>query len=356
MNSQDSPKLFEKNAIEVVVKVGLLLILVVWTFFIIRPFLVPVLWGMILAVTMEPFIGKFAGESAGRRKLASILFALVVIAALVIPAVMLVYSSIDVVEATVAALEDNTLTLPPPPSGVEQWPIVGPPLYKFWSLASHNLAAALAKFTPQLKTAIGALLGSVGGGVKAIFMFIISVVIAAALLITAEKGSATITKIVSRFVGDRGHDIIALGCATIRGVMQGVVGVAVIQSTLAAIGMVVVGVPAAGVWAIMVLIFAVIQLPPILVLGPVAAWVFSASETVPAVIFLVWALLVSGCDSVLKPILMGRGVDIPMLVLLIGALGGMMLSGIIGLFVGAVVVAISYTLFKTWVVEQEEGS
>ena len=106
----------------------------------------------------------------------------------------------------------------------------------------------------------------------------------------------------------------------------------------------------------MVLICAVIQLPPILVLGPVAAWVFSAAETLPAVLFLIWAILVSGCDSVLKPILMGRGVDIPMLVLLIGALGGMMLSGIIGLFVGAVVVAISYTLFKAWVDEQEEGT
>lgn len=356
MNTKDSPKIFEKNAIEVVVKVGILLALVVWTFFIIKPFLVPVLWGIILAVTMEPFIGKFAGASSGRRKLASILFALVVIAALVIPAVLLVLSSIDVIQAIVVALENNTLTLPPPPSAIEQWPLVGPPLYKFWSLASSNLAAALAKFTPQLKAGIGVLLGSFGGGVKAIFMFIISVVIAAALLITAENGSATIARIVARFVGDRGKDIIELGSATIRGVMQGVVGVAVIQSVLAAIGMVVVGVPAAGVWAVMVLICAVIQLPPILVMGPVAAWVFSASETLPSVLFLVYAVLVSGCDSVLKPILMGRGVDIPMLVLLIGALGGMMLSGIIGLFVGAVVVAISYTLFKTWVDEPEEGS
>lgn len=356
MNSKDSPAILEKNAIEVVVKVGLLLILLVWTFFIIKPFLVPVLWGVILAVTMEPFIGRFAGVKAGRRKLASILFALVVIAALIIPAAMLVFSSVDVVQDIALALENNTLILPPPPAGVEQWPLVGPPLYKFWSLASHNLGAALAKFTPQLKTGVGALLGAIGGGVKVILMFIISVVIAAALLITAEKGSATISKIVARFVGSKGREFIKLGTATIRGVMQGVVGVALIQSVLAALGMVVVGVPAAGVWAVMVLICAVIQLPPILVLGPVAAWVFSASETMPAVIFLVWAILVSGCDSVLKPILMGRGVDIPMLVLLIGALGGMMLSGIIGLFVGAVVVAITYTLFKAWVNEQAEGS
>ena len=355
MNSKDNPRIFEKYAIDMVVKIGVLLALVVWTFFIIKPFLVPVLWGVIMAVTMEPFVCKFAGGSGGRRKLASILFALVVIAALIIPAAMLIISSIDVVQTLVVALENKTLTLPPPPSGIEQWPIVGPPLYKFWSLASSNLAAALAKFTPQLKAGIGTFLGSVGGGMKMIFMFIISAIIAAALLITAEKGSATMTRIVSRFAGDRGQEIISLGSATIRGVMQGVVGVAVIQSSLAALGMVVIGVPAAGLLAVMVLIFAVIQLPPLLVLGPVAVWVFTAFDTVPAVIFLVWAILVSGCDSVLKPILMGRGVDIPMLVILIGALGGMMLSGIIGLFVGAVVVAISYTLFSSWIEEQAEG-
>ena len=134
--------------------------------------------------------------------------------------------------------------------------------------------------------------------------------------------------------------------------MLGVIGVAVIQSVLAAIGMVLVGVPAAGLWAVLVLVMAVIQLPPIIILGPIAAWVFSFADTVPAVIFLVWALAVSACDGFLKPVLMGRGVDAPMLVILIGALGGMMSAGIIGLFVGAVIVAVSYTIFMDWVDEQ----
>jgi predicted PurR-regulated permease PerM len=130
--------------------------------------------------------------------------------------------------------------------------------------------------------------------------------------------------------------------------MQGVIGVAIIQAVLSAIGMVVAGVPAAILWTVMVLVCAVSQLPPILILGPVAAYVFSANETTPAVIFLVWSILVSASDGFLKPMLMGRGVDIPMLVILIGAIGGMMLSGIIGLFVGAVVLAIMYTLFMSW--------
>ncbi len=133
--------------------------------------------------------------------------------------------------------------------------------------------------------------------------------------------------------------------------MQGVVGVAVIQSVLAAIGMVLVGVPAAGLWTVLTLVCAVSQLPPILVLGPVAVYVFSITSTTTAVIFLVWVLLVTASDGFLKPMLMGRGVDIPMLVILLGVLGGMMLSGIMGLFTGAVVLAIMYTLFMAWIAE-----
>jgi predicted PurR-regulated permease PerM len=110
-------------------------------------------------------------------------------------------------------------------------------------------------------------------------------------------------------------------------------------------------VPGAGLWAVLVLVLAVIQLPPILVLGPVAAYVFSEASTVTAVLFLVWALVVSASDAVLKPLLLGRGLDIPMLVILLGAIGGMVFAGIIGLFVGSVVLALSYRLFLAWLAQ-----
>ena len=353
MKTIDSSKLFEKNAIESAIKIGILGTMVFATFRIIQPFIMPVAWGIIIAVAVEPLVGKIAKMLGGRRKSASVLFSLVVIAALVIPSFMLVSSSIDTVQSVATSLENDTLKVPPPPAGVEEWPLIGSSLHKSWSLASTNLEAALHKFAPQLKAAGGALLGKVGGGVKAVFMFIISVAIAGALLATVEKGTTVMSRIVTRFAGNKGPEIITLATATIRGVMQGVIGVAVIQAILSAIGMIIVGVPAAGLWAGLVMILAIIQLPPIIVLGPIAAWVFTFADTMPAVIFLIWALLVSGCDGFLKPILMGRGVDAPMLVILIGALGGMMVSGIIGLFVGAVVVAITYTLFMAWVAEEQ---
>ena len=356
MDTEESTRVFEKNAIEAAIKIGILGTMVVSTVLIIRPFLIPVIWGIIIAVAVEPLIARVTPLLGGRRKLASTLFALLVIAALVIPASMLITSSFGMVQEIGERLESDTLVIPPPPAKVEGWPLIGPSLSKAWALAASNLGEAVQQFKPQLKAAALTVLGTVKGGVAAFFMSLISVVIAAALLATAEKGSAAVTKIFSRFAEDRGPEIAALATSTIRGVMLGVVGVAIIQAVLAGIGMSIVGVPGAAIWTMLILICAVIQLPPLLILGPVAGYVFTFADTTPAVIFLVWAVLISMSDAFLKPLLMGRGVDIPMLVILIGALGGMVLFGIIGLFVGAVAVAIMYTLFLAWLDEKDAES
>lgn len=327
-------------------------IMFVATYRIISPFIMPVAWGIIIAVAVEPLIGMLSRKMGGKRKLVSTLYALILIAALIIPSALLITSSIDVVQAVLTQIDESQLTVPPPPAKVAEWPVIGEPLYKSWTLASTNLEGALRKFSPQIQDFATLILAKTGGGLKTVFMFIISIAISAALLATADKGSKIAHKIIGRIAGKKGPEFYTLSTATIRGVMQGVIGVAFIQAILSVIGMVLVGVPAAGLWGVFVLIFAIIQLPPIIVLGPIAGWVFSFADTTPAVIFLIWALVVSGCDGFLKPVLMGRGVDAPMLVILIGALGGMMLSGIIGLFVGAVIVAISYTLFMSWIHEE----
>ena len=347
-------KNFTKNAVEAAIKISLLAILVVWTFLLIKPFLMPVIWGMILAVAMEPLIVKVGKMLGGRKSLAATLFVLLVIVVLVVPTVLLVTSSVDAVQNLTGQIQNETLVIPPPPAKVAEWPFIGEPVFQAWHLAATNMEAALKQFAPQIKITIETLLSSVGGGLIGLFMVIISTIIAGVFLAKSEKSAALAEKIIIRFAGERGAAITTLATATIRGVMQGVVGVAVIQAVLSAIGMVMVGVPAAGLWTVLVLVCAVSQLPPILVLGPVAAYVYSVADTTPAVIFIVWSLIISASDGFLKPLLMGRGVDIPMLVILIGALGGMVLSGIIGLFVGAVVLAIMYTLFLAWVNEDDE--
>ncbi len=139
-----------------------------------------------------------------------------------------------------------------------------------------------------------------------------------------------------------------------RSVAQGILGVTLIQSILGGLGCLVVGVPGAGLWALLILLVAVVQLPPLLVLGPIIVYVFSTSSTVPAVLFAIWSVLVSISDPFLKSLLLGRGVDVPMLIIFIGAIGGFITSGIIGLFVGAIVFTAGYKLFLRWLSEETQ--
>ena len=168
-------------------------------------------------------------------------------------------------------------------------------------------------------------------------------------------GVHNITRLIGiRLTGDRGEEFVDLAGAVIRSVAQGVLGIALIQSVLAGLGLVLVGVPGAGLWALIVLFLAVIQLPPLLILGPIMIYVFSTADTTVAVIFMIWGILVSISDSFLKPLLLGRGLKTPMLVILLGAIGGMIMYEIIGLFVGTVVLSLSHELFLVWLDDEHK--
>ncbi len=195
-----------------------------------------------------------------------------------------------------------------------------------------------------------------GGLLGTIFMFVGSMVIAAVFLIGSEGAVQFYKNLSRRLMGDKGDEWAALSTSTVRGVVNGVLGVAVIQAVLALIGMGLMGIPLAMVWAIGIMFLTIIQVPALLIIGPVIAYVFSQGSGVAEVIFTVYMLVVGSIDGVLKPILMGRGVPVPMLVIMVGAIGGMMLMGMIGLFVGAVIFALAYTLFTFWIAEVQEDS
>lgn len=216
------------------------------------------------------------------------------------------------------------------------------------------LKKTLAPFSKEIKSGIKSILSSLGGLIGTVFMFIASMIIAAVFLIGSE-GSVKFYKDLScRLMGASGEEWVILSTLTIRSVVNGVIGVAVIQSFFALIGMAFMGVPLAMVWAIGIMFLTIIQVPALLIIGPVIAYVFSQGSGTEEIIFTVYMLIVGASDGVLKPILMGRGVDVPMLVILVGAIGGMMLMGMIGLFVGAVIFALVYTLFGFWMQETKE--
>lgn len=340
---------YQSRALEVAIRIGLLALLVLWCFNIVKPFILPVLWGTIFAVALYPLFLKLQAVLGGREKLAAVLMTLVVLAILIAPMVMLSGSLVENAQLVSKRIEAGTLTIPPPSEKVKDWPLIGKKLDKSWRLASTNLDDALEHFEPQLRAAGAALLSFAAGAGMEILQFVVSIIIASTLMVYARSGTQVMETIASRLMGAAGgKDIVNLTGATIRSVAQGVLGVALIQSILAGIGLMVIGVPLAGLWSFAVLVLAIVQLPTILILGPIIIYVFSIAETVPAVLFMIWSILVGVSDTFLKPLFLGRGMDIPMLVILLGAIGGMILSGIIGLFVGAVVLAVGYRLFLAW--------
>ncbi|UCC88832.1 MAG: AI-2E family transporter, partial [Anaerolineales bacterium] len=263
-------------------------------------------------------------------------------------------SLIHSVQEYSAHLKDGTLKVPPPSETVRSWPVIGEPVYNLWSLASDNLGAALNKMAPRLKESVISLLSAAAEVGAGILMFAVSIIIAGVLLAHADGANQTALTFFTRLAGERGAKFVGLAAATVRSVAQGILGVAIIQAVLGGLGCLVVGVPAAGLWAFLVLILAVVQIPPLLVLGPIIVYVFSTSSTITAILFAIWSILVGMSDAFLKPLLMGRGVDIPMLIIFIGAIGGFITSGVIGLFVGAIVFTAGYKLFLIWLHEETE--
>jgi predicted PurR-regulated permease PerM len=307
-------------------------------------------------VAVYPLFEKLQSLLGGRGKLAATLMTLIALAMLVTPSVMLSESAIQNSQALATQLKEGTLQIPPPPETVQTWPLVGEKLHTAWSLASTNLSAALSKYKDQLTDFAKWVLAAAAGAGAVVLQFIVSIIIAGVLLVNAKSGTDAVVKIAARLMGAQGGRAFAdMAGATIRSVAQGVLGVAVIQAVLAGIGLLAIGVPYAGIWTLMVLFLAIVQLPTILILGPIIIYVFTMTSTVPAVIFMIWSLLVGVSDSFLKPMLLGRGLDVPMLVILLGAIGGMILSGIIGLFVGAVVLAVGYELFVLWLNQDTEA-
>ncbi|MCW8851594.1 MAG: AI-2E family transporter [Gammaproteobacteria bacterium] len=350
MNSSD----FTQNTIEAAVRLGLLLLLATWCFKIIMPFIVPVVWGVIIAVAIFPLFLKLKSALGDKNKLAATVYTLLALALLITPTVMISNSVIDTSALITERYESGTLKIPPPSDRVQDWPLIGEKTHAVWLQASNNLEATLRKYESETKKVLKTLISGAAGAAGTIMQFVLSIIISGILVANASGAYDVTIKIFKRLTSNEsGQSYADLTKATIRSVAQGVLGVAIIQAVLSALGMMVMDVPAWGIWTLAVMVVAIAQIPPIVILGFVCAYVFSVAETTPAVIFLIYCIIVSSSDGFLKPLFLGRGMSTPMLVILLGAIGGMLMSGIIGLFVGAIVLALGYELFMAWLDKSE---
>lgn len=342
----------DNRSIDRLIRIGLLILLVAISLIILAPFIIMLIWGVIIAVALFPLFKKSVNVLAHKKKLTAVLFTLAGLIVIIIPSFMLAESSAYGYQSLQQAFEEGRLTIPPPTENVNEWPLIGERLYNFWSLASHNLPELFEKYggqhSEQVKEFLRWLFDTLTGLSLTILQFMVSIVIAGVLLAQADLGANTTRKFAKRLVGDNADDFVKLTSGTIRSVVHGILGIALIQALASAILLIIFNVPVPVLWALFVLILAIVQLPALLILGPISIYMFSVLDTVPATMFTVFAILIGISDSFLKPLFLGRGVDIPMLVVLLGAIGGMLAFGILGLFVGAVVLALSYKLMMAW--------
>jgi len=340
-------------AIEIAVKLGVLAVVLFVSFLIIKPFLALIIWAIILAVALSPAVNSLATKLKISKNRVLVAFSVTVVLALGIPTYMISDKAVDSITSLSKVVKEGSFKIPPPNQSVKEWPLIGKKSYDLWLGASTNLKETIAPFEENIKNTASKLISAIGGTLSVILFSIVSVIIAAFLIKDEQKYAAAYKNISIRLIGEKGEEWANLSALTIRSVATGIIGVAFIQAMAVLPALLVMDVPFSILIALCVMFLTIIQLPPTIILVPVIAYVFSYADGTGATVFAVYVLLVGASDSVLKPLLMGRGVDIPMLIILIGAIGGMILMGMIGLFVGAVIFALAYKLFKLWIAEVE---
>lgn len=341
---------------DVFIRIGLIAFLVVMSLKVFSPFMGLMLWALILAVTLYPLHQKVAKKLGGKQGRAATLLVLCGILLVGGPTIILSGSAADFVHDSIEAFQNNEVTISPPAASVADWPLVGKKVHGAWTMAANDLPALLEKLQPQLADFTKAALGFVAGAAGTVFQFLFALIISGIMMAFGQSGSEAMLRIIRRLAGPgKGNQLHKLSTATIRSVSMGVIGVAFIQALLVGIGFYFADIPAAGLLAMVVLILGIAQLPATLITLPVIAYLWwSGDSTMINVVFTVYLVIAGLADNVLKPLFLGRGVDAPMPIILLGALGGMVTSGMIGLFVGAVLLSLGYVIFMDWVADAEK--
>lgn len=344
-----------ESLIDSVLRLFLIGLLGWWVFSILRPFISIIIWGGILAVCMNPLHRLLLPRFGGRRGLCATVMVLCFLLVLVVPFSFLAMAAVDNAKDLGAAVKSGSVDILAPPETLNKIPVVGSRVYGLWAEADADFAAFRTTHEAEIKSALRRVTWAAGSAGGALIHLILSLGVAGAFVTYAREGVGGIDRLLLRIAGPGGPKISALAAATIMSVAKGVVGVAIVQAALLGVGVFVMGVPYAGLITLGAILVALLQLPLLVVAAPLVLYEFNVAETVPATLFAIWAVLASLSDNVLKPMLLGRGVAVPMLVILGGSIGGMFAAGFVGLFEGAVVLSVAYTLFVEWLA-QGEGS
>ncbi len=319
-----------------------------WTLIIIRPFLTIMVWSAIIAVALYPIFYWLSGKLFGYRVLAAFAITLLGLLLMLGPATWLGLSLADSVRTLMARLSEGTIAIPSPPAAIKAWPLIGNKAYETWDLASTNLRALLTQAVPYLKPVGGTLLGVAGSFGINLLKFIVATIISGFLFIPGPALVESIKNIFRHLAGARGAMFVDMAGATVRTISRGIIGVAVLQALLAGVGLIVAGVPAPGLISFLVLLLGIVQIGPSIILIPLVIWSWFAMDATSALLFSLYMIPVNLIDNVLRPLFVAKGLGTPIWIILLGVFGGTIVHGMIGLFVGPVVLSIAWQLIVLW--------
>jgi predicted PurR-regulated permease PerM len=335
------------DVFELAIKLGLFFFLVYLSIALLRPFLSIALWSLILAVTLYPAFDWTARRLGGRRKLAAALVTALCLLVFTGPIIWLGMSMIEGVSSLSHRLTSGDIAIPPPSEKIKTWPFIGERLYYFWDLASTNLKRAVTEALPYLTPLRSTARRMAEGVATGIPTFLVSVIVAGALFPPAPLLLEGVRTAAERILPTRGLELVRLAGATIRNVSQGVIGIALLQAILAGLGFLVAGIPGSGFLALGVLVTGILQVQGLLFI-PVLAWIWTSMDTTTALALTAYLGPVGLINNVLGPIVMSHGLSTPMLVIFIGLIGGAVAHGVIGLFIGPIVLAVTWELIAAW--------
>lgn len=332
---------------ETTIRLLVLLLIIVWCLLIMYPFVSILLWSLILALAIYPMHKFLSEKMGGRKKLASFIIVFSILAVVIVPTGLLMERLFVEVKELKASYDNGTLTIPPPSEKVKEWPVIGEKLHKTWQSASDNLEQFVLDHKDQLagigkKVAKGIL--SAAGSV---IQILVALIIAGIMLVIGGAGES-IRKFFRKLTGGRGDEFADITLKTVGNVVKGILGVALILAILHGIVLMIAGVPYAGIWTLLIFVLGVLQIPLFFVTLPIIVYMFAVKEPLPAILWSILLLVVGTSDNILRPILLGKGAPVPMLVIFIGVIGGFIFSGFIGLFTGAIIMSIGYKLFTGW--------
>ena len=339
-----------------VLAILLLGLLIGGSFWILQPFLPALVWATMIVVATWPVLRIVQARLGGRRIWAVVVMTLVILVIIILPVALAIVQIVDHADQITRLASEFTRSIPPPPEWVSRIPFAGARIETEWRELSvagpSSLTERVQPYAGRIATWVAGQAGTFG---LLVVHLLLTIALAAILYARGETGANAVRRFARRLAGDRGHHTVELAGAAIRAVALGIVVTAFVQSVLGGIGLAIAGVPYVAVLTAVMFMLCLAQLGPTLVLAPAVVWLYWTDQTAWATVLLVWTIIVGSLDNFLRPMLIQRGANLPLLLIMAGVIGGLFAFGIVGLFVGPVVLAVTYTLLKSWMDEEPDA-